>query len=87
MDNDTDIPPRVIASMKFIDTCNTLTEPCCWGRPGRILTKHEARVHNAALEVLRMYFIGEMDYQDTPENDNHNSSSTESKSPSLPPAI
>lgn len=58
-------PPRIETAMEFLEWCGRVElprpGPFDTSVPGRVLEKHEIATKNAALEVLRLYFTGELD--------------------------
>lgn len=64
------VPGRVVAAMQYIEHCRWLTDPinfCGVSQPqGRALTPAEEGTYNAALEAMRLYFAGEMDFGGAP---------------------
>lgn len=65
MDYGMALPPRVRAAFEFLDFCTSESHLGIEGEP-RDLTAKEAAVRNAALDVLHLYLMGEMDYGDCP---------------------
>ena len=62
-------PARIDAAMRFIEHCMWLTDPlnlCGIGGGGRPLHPAEQAAYNAALEAMRLYFVGEMDFGGAP---------------------
>lgn len=63
------VPPRIQAALQFVQWASTVGLPPIspigtpYGEP-RDLTAEEKAAYNAALESLRLYFAGEMDYGD-----------------------
>jgi hypothetical protein len=63
------IPGRIIAAMRYIEHCKWLTDPinlCGMPPPGRSLTQGEQAAYQAALDAVRLYFAGEMDFGGAP---------------------
>lgn len=62
---DQNIPGKVQAAMDFVQRCNDVVNPisCCTEAKGRPLSPSEQSVFEAALGVLRLYFLGEMDFE------------------------
>lgn len=59
-----EVPGRVTAAMGFLCHCRQITDPCCPEsavRNARALTPSEQATANAALGLLRSYFLGEAD--------------------------
>lgn len=68
-------PPRVQAALQFISMMNVKEN----GTPGfdgshspsGELTPHEKATYNSAMNMLKQYFSGEMDFGDTPPSPIH----------------
>lgn len=63
------VPGRIDAAMRFVEHCRLLTEAvhCCGGsKEGRDLTASERGAYEAALNAMRLYFAGEMDFGGAP---------------------
>lgn len=59
-----EIPGRVTAAMGFLCHCKEITDPCCPEsavQNARGLTASEQATADAALSLLRSYFMGEAD--------------------------
>ncbi|MCC6230053.1 MAG: hypothetical protein IT432_12620 [Phycisphaerales bacterium] len=59
-----EIPGRVTAAMGFLCHCKQITDPCCPDsavQNARSLTASEQATADAALGLLRSYFLGEAD--------------------------
>jgi hypothetical protein len=62
------VPARVQAAMSYVQHCMWLTDPInfCGVQQGRPLTGAEQAAYQAALDALRLYFVGEMDFGGAP---------------------
>lgn len=60
------LPSRVQAALDYLNYCHWATHQCDASIPARSLSNVEVGVQNSALQVLRLYFDGEMDYGDAP---------------------
>jgi hypothetical protein len=63
------VPGRIDAAMRFVEHCRMLTESvhCCGGSTqGRDLCASERAAYEAALNAMRLYFAGEMDFGGAP---------------------
>lgn len=61
-----DMPGRVRAALEYLQYCLTATHPYDCTTERTQLGQPESAVRHAALDVLRLYFSGEMDYGDAP---------------------
>lgn len=61
-----EMPGRVRAALEFLDYCVSATQSFDCSTQPQELSRHETAVRDAALDVLRLYFMGEMDYGDAP---------------------
>ncbi|MEM7228981.1 MAG: hypothetical protein AAF432_09220 [Planctomycetota bacterium] len=64
--NNRRLPPRVRAAFRYLTHCRWVTSCDDHTSGGRQLSPNEQRVADAALDVLTLYFTGEMDYGDAP---------------------
>ena len=60
------LPARVQAALDYLEHCRWKTDQDDASIPARTLSPLEGRVLDAALRVLAGYFMGEMDYGDSP---------------------
>lgn len=60
------MPARVTAAFTFLGYCESVTHQCDPTTAKYELSATESLVKKAALEVLRLYLVGEMDFGDTP---------------------
>lgn len=60
------LPARVQAALEYLDYCHWAQHSCDSSVPARGLSVAETCVQTAALDVLRTYFQGEMDFGDAP---------------------
>lgn len=60
------MPARVAAAFTFLGYCESVTHQCDPATVKYELSATEALVKQAALEVLRLYLVGEMDFGDAP---------------------
>lgn len=61
-----EMPGRVRAALEYLGYCVSATQVYDCTQERNELTEPEAAVRHAALDVLRLYFLGEMDYGDAP---------------------
>lgn len=61
-----EMPGRVRAALEFMDYCVSATQSYDCSMQRQELSTREIAVRDAALDVLRLYFMGEMDYGDAP---------------------
>ncbi len=60
------IPARVQTALQYLHYCYAVTHTCDAAVPARDLTGAETAVQRAALDALRLYFTGEMDFAPRP---------------------
>lgn len=60
------IPPRIRAAMEFITNCSQAFTSCEGEVRVRKLAPREQAAYDAAIEAVRLYFSGEMDFGDAP---------------------
>lgn len=60
------MPARVTAAFTFLGYCESVTHQCDPTTARYELSPTEVKVKLAALEVLRLYLVGEMDFGDAP---------------------
>lgn len=62
--NESMIPARVQTALQYLHYCYAVTHTCDASVPARDLSTPEVAVQRAALDALRLYFTGEMDFRD-----------------------
>ncbi len=61
------IPGRIQAAQSFLERYLYVVDPpACWGGGGRELTRAEQAAYDAAIQAMRLYLSGEMDFGDRP---------------------
>lgn len=55
-------PPRIAVAMEYLQFCLGIEKSCGAECTSRELRPDELAVYSAALEALRLYFVGEMDF-------------------------
>lgn len=62
------LPNRVRAAQQLIEFCRAITEPCCGDDQAkrRALSAKELAAYEAAVETIRLYVVGELDFGEAP---------------------